>query len=146
MLPLQAKISKRKLRNHNKLPTWRTTHMWDKWMKNSITKPFLLRLNNHLPKFRRGWNYGEPHRNHTIGKEIGSKIHIMVVGTTWDHTVSMRFAYAKQASTSMSALLEPRWTTQEPHDLKGNLMQNPRHDCWGHMEPHRNHTVSMRLV
>ena len=35
----------------------------------------------------------------------------------------------KQPLTNILAWLEPRWTTQEPRDLSGNLGQNPHHDC-----------------
>ena len=54
------------------------------------------------------------------------------------------FAAGRKACTS--ALLEPRWTTQEPRDFDGSLDQNPRHHCWNRVEPHGNHIVSLHLA
>ena len=75
MLPLQTKISKRKLTKHHKLHKWRTTHMWDKWMKNSITKQF-----TNLVAFRGYCNWCLPcgtyfgfQRNPLIWKEASSR-------------------------------------------------------------------------
>ena len=53
---------------------------------------------------------------------------------------------AQQTRVSAPASSEPRRTTQEPRHLKGNLGQNPSHQCWNHVQPHGNHIAPMRLA
>ena len=53
---------------------------------------------------------------------------------------------AKKTRVSDPASSESRRTTQAPRHLKGNLGQNPRHQCWNHVEPHGNRIAPMRLA
>ena len=50
---------------------------------------------------RHCWNHVEPHRNHAISMEVWGRIHVIIVGTAWNHMGSTLFLAFGLGETSM---------------------------------------------